>query len=254
MRASLTTFANWPELLGKLQAHCNDETHLAVLGGQISSSHWRSPAIVEGLYAASQALNLPQYLNLVGEAAMSQARRLVESGDQKVQKGIYDSLAENLRGEDVLQLVTRRIQEASKVHIDSELWASTVRKFSFHYRWCILKTWLGAWATSHRLHEEDGVRCCVFGCTKAADSWHHYIGSPCAWLPSFLAHGIGYISGLEERIQFLCYTDLGCKVVAVAFQTYHKLRAKARSGKLELCAEPNLALNMALMLKNLREE
>ena len=93
-------------------------------------------------------------------------------GQNKVQNIIYNILMPNVQGEDILTLLSRRIQESTALCIDINAFVSCMKLFSPHYKWCILKSWLGAWTTSHKMHDADGAFGCILGCA-AKDTWRH---------------------------------------------------------------------------------
>ena len=49
----------------------------------------------------------------------------------------------------------------------------TLRRLSPHLASCIVKTLLGCWCTTYRLHSE--ARGCIFGCLACQDSMKHYV-------------------------------------------------------------------------------
>ena len=50
----------------------------------------------------------------------------------------------------------------------------------------VIKTWLNAWATSRRMHE-DPILKCLFGCSDGEDNLAHYVMCPYVYaLQSFL--------------------------------------------------------------------
>ena len=88
-------------------------------------------------------------------------------------------------GDDVVQLVKRRIQLHVGEPLDDAVdeWCRIIANIrtprSRHLRWCNLKTLLGAWTTSTRLHEDLDLGC-LWGCS-APDRWSHYVRCPLLW-------------------------------------------------------------------------
>ena len=89
--------------------------------------------------------------------------------------------------------------------------------------WCNLKTLLGAWTTSNRLHEEHRKQC-LFGCS-APDLWSHYIRCESMW--RLLCTGFDHqlIEDPGDRLHDLLITRSGMILLALAFVVYHMTKS-----------------------------
>ncbi len=82
---------------------------------------------------------------------------------------MYHLLAKYLVRErgDVVQLMCTHVQKHMSVVLDSvRLVAALAERMRAHTQWSILKTLLGGWCTSNRMHEECRLDC-AFGCRCA---------------------------------------------------------------------------------------
>ena len=131
-----------------------------------------------------------------------------------------------LHGLDIVALVAKRVSEHANVTIDAEIWADVIRQHSPNRIWANMKTWIGAWTTSYRLHEVRRQRC-VFGCA-ADDSWLHYVDCGGLWGIVFCELGMVPMRGLEERICLLMCTHTGIIATTLAFKLYNEARARTR--------------------------
>ena len=96
----------------------------------------------------------------------------------------------------------------------------TLRKCSPHLRSCVLKTWIGGWTTSFRMHEPVSMRC-LFGCKDEDDSLHHYLHCAPLWLLAGEALRCSVPFQIAKR---LCVDDPSpqqVQLLSLCFQGYH---------------------------------
>lgn len=92
----------------------------------------------------------------------------------------------------------------------------------------VLKTWTNGWATSHRFHEANLLKC-IFGCRQSCpDSLTHYLWCPRLWAPIFQRSvQIGESIASDTLLERLCIvspTLTRIRSLVCAFLSYHALR------------------------------
>lgn len=90
-----------------------------------------------------------------------------------------------------------------------------------HLATTVLKSWLGAWATSKRMHEPV-IKTCILGCDQADDMRHYY---QCARFWAAFGHGACELP-LICRLALSAGAAKGLKFPVVAFLAYHELKHK----------------------------
>ena len=89
-----------------------------------------------------------------------------------------------------------------------------------HVKMCVLKTWVGGWTTSRRMHEEV-VMDCLFGCHDQQDTLVHYLHCAPLWLLAGEALGVVSPFNIAERLCIASPTVEHCQLLALCFQGYH---------------------------------
>ena len=157
--------------------------------------------------------------------------RSLRQGCHKIQGDIYKQLKDAYPGKDLLSLVQQRILlHAGIPDAPVEIWADRLRHSREHFKWCNVKTWLGGWTTSRRMHEASALQC-VFGCYNCEDAWTHYVKCSGCWYYAFESVHVPIISNLSERLHFLMMTDIGLKIVCIAFKAYHEIKSSTIANK-----------------------
>ncbi len=92
-----------------------------------------------------------------------------------------------------------------------------------HCVMCILKTWLNAWTTSHRMHEQIRLKC-IFGCPKSLDILDHYVC--CGRLWRAVSYATRHIppESIPMRLGVQGTTRENLLNIVVAFTTYHAIK------------------------------
>ena len=153
-------------------------------------------------------------------------------------------LVRGVKGDNILALVARRLREQiSNFNFPVDEWASVIAKQSPGIKWANLKTLLGSWTTSARLHESF-VRPCVFGCA-AEDKWSHYLECIPLWRACLECNMIEYIRDPAERMQHCMTTDDGVLAIATAFSLYHHVKNDMRNRLYTLTFERTLEIALA---------
>ncbi len=92
----------------------------------------------------------------------------------------------------------------------------------------LLKTFVGGWTTTHRMHEPNKLSC-LFGCRHEKDEMLHYIRCTPLWLIVAEAFGCSSALCIEERLCLRDATPRSMNTHSVVFQTYHFVKASLSS-------------------------
>ena len=140
------------------------------------------------------------------------------------------------------KLVTTLGRETSEVLRADVNWfpklCQILKECGAHTSFCLLKTWVGGWTTSHRMHEDQKLEC-LFGCPHEPDNLAHYL--ECAPLWFIVGEVVGNQGpiGVPER---LCIHDPSPEAVlrlSLAFQGYHYAKSLVGSPNFDhLSSEP----------------
>ena len=116
----------------------------------------------------------------------------------------------------------------------------------------VLKTWLNALATSHRMHEDCALDC-LLGCSHAKDSLSHYIH--CPHLFAMQRYLFQHISG-DPAVRFGIKSPdiLSFKVISCLFSAYHALKRDVRAGKINVHSETWLRSALSLFAEVCKAE
>jgi len=99
----------------------------------------------------------------------------------------------------------------------------SAKRCGTHVAVCALKTWLGGWTTSHRMHEEV-VLACLFGC-PAKDEWVHYACCPALRRITAPAVGLPRAPSLIDYLALGPSPVLPRHLLALDFLLYHYAKA-----------------------------
>ena len=102
-----------------------------------------------------------------------------------------------------------------------------------HVAFCVLRTLIGGWTTSYRMHEPCKLPC-IFGCTGEKDQLTHYLFCFSLWHICSSVLGIEAPWDITMRLGISSPTPERAKLLALAFMVYHnsKTRAKELGGTL----------------------
>lgn len=110
--------------------------------------------------------------------AVQEAKRCArnkQTNNRGLQDRCYALIAASIPGARIKPLVEQRLEKhIPGIQPQIDEWASLMRssRLNLHVKWSLLRTVLGAWTTSCRMHENSRLPC-VFGC-DAEDAWGHY--------------------------------------------------------------------------------
>ena len=106
--------------------------------------------------------------------------------------------------------------------IDYDILVATMRKTRVRISSSCLKTWMGGWTTSARMHEGT-LHWCLFGCS-AADEWAHYADCLPLWSTVYFTLCAPPPTRRFECIGLRTQRPEDLHPVFIAFETYHKLK------------------------------
>ena len=84
----------------------------------------------------------------------------------------------------------------------------------------MLKTAVGGWTTSIRMHESIR-RGCLFGCSESCDDLHHYIVCSPLWQIASQALKVNDPFNIEERLCLVLASPIRAQLLAMVFCLYH---------------------------------
>ena len=85
---------------------------------------------------------------------------------------------------------------------------------------CLLKTFVGGWTTSVRMHETT-KRNCLFGCNDSSDELKHYVLCSPLWQIACQALEMTDPFQLEERLCLINASPIRAQLLALVFALYH---------------------------------
>ena len=226
-RAANKTIADWRENLDWLSTVAASSEHLPLapfLGGTLSPPFWDSDPLVVNLRSAVHDFAGAKEHAAGLQAAFGNVVADLDSwmGNFKVQKWAYAYIRQRIYGPALLPTIQRRLVDNLCIDINdlsSFEPSSVVCKLSSHCAMCVLKTWLNAWTTSHRMHEPF-IRRCIFGCPDSVDNLAHYVVCDVLWTSVGEATGVRCTTS-RERLSLEPVTLDNLYNVVVAFTTYH---------------------------------
>ena len=196
---------------------------------------WDSPSFAENLYKAVS--DFPKQdgitvkgLNVRFAEVMANTKRTVDNF--KVQAWAYQHILPQLLPTSSALLETCRVRlnlHFGVEHFPREIALNVLRTLPMHCVMCVVKTWLNAWTTSHRMNKSF-KRQCLFGCTEeeSKDSLSHY--AFCPFLLGAVRRATGISFGrIEARLGISPMSKEALLNVVILFTTYHTYRSKSRS-------------------------
>ena len=96
-------------------------------------------------------------------------------------------------------------------------------RLSKHFSMCLIKTWLNAWNTGTRFHDEF-VLPCVFGCPGMEDSTAHYVRCPLLWRCASDCTGVPLRYPYIHNLFILSFDRRTVSNVVNVFNVYHTIR------------------------------
>ena len=188
-RTATKTLHNWPDSKSKLLEA--GEKHLPMArwhAGKCWPACWDSDPIAFNLDNACRCFPGGGLLQKGTIAARDEIDRLCVSSDAssiKVQKIATLCISVTMHPDTIITLLHKRItsmfpncvDEVNSVEWDQIF--ALMRSIGCHGAMCVFKTYVNAWATSKRFHEQDLLEC-VFGCS-APDTITHYVECPRLW-------------------------------------------------------------------------
>ena len=93
---------------------------------------------------------------------------------------------------------------------------------------CRLKTFVGGWTTSTRMHETT-KRSCLFGCQDSSDELKHYILCSPLWQIACQALEVTDPFHLEERLCLTNASPIRAQLLSLVFALYHSSHSSVRS-------------------------
>ena len=149
---------------------------------------------------------------------------------ERPQRAAYISLQKDLAGKSIEGIIVSRLSKHFPEHsaqfaaIDWEHMRTALNKSNSRIMHSAMKSWLGGWCTSHRLHEDSRLPC-LFGCPagEAEDSWLHYGQCRKLWLITYRELGAPMPPDLPTRFGLVLCPG-AFNAIAVTFDVYHTLK------------------------------
>ena len=176
LRTAFKTMSGWKEHLCTIEKYRNDfgTFHGIYKTRALSPPHWKPPAIAEILRDA--VARNPEFFKIAPELS------LVSAFQQKAYKHVLLKLfPPNATALVFRRLTTHFPQHASRIgYISFERIQKILKQSQGHLSTSVLKSWLGSWTTSRRMHEPF-LQKCLLGCPSDDDDWPHYAVCPRLW-------------------------------------------------------------------------
>ena len=153
----------------------------------------------------------------------------VVGGGKSLQTTVYKVFSSAEKTHDVSRELTKKLVTtfgedfANKARVRADWYLrllNVLEHCKTHLKMCVLKTIIGGWTTSNRMHEPNKLSC-VFGCKEEPDDIKHYIVCAPLWQITGEILGAQPPISLAER---LCIDDpcpQGVVRLALAFHCYH---------------------------------
>jgi len=153
-------------------------------------THWKSHAFAANLRWAATAVVIPTNNTIQKRAhfqhnALAVAKTAIQvartNEDPKIQRAAYNAIISSFQDPPIQHFIAKRWNELNQPipsvkpqDVDNML--KSLRKMP--PKWCsaVFKTTIGAWTTTHRMHDQN-LRKCVLGCPDN-DEYIHYMQCP----------------------------------------------------------------------------
>ena len=218
VRTATKTIPNYRVSFGKLKATAERFVPYADFFEHIYWGYfWDSKALVCNL------------ANAVDEYFGQHPRQVTDNRVKAVQKQYYEQVLPALYPRDLCGLFERRLStlfpqmELEIKFTDWQRIFKQLKRCSTHISMCVAKTYVNAWATTHRYHEQHRLTC-ILGCKGADDTLAHYIDCPRLWRV-IAKHSHEYSRGsVLEKLGLRNAHPERFKNISVAFTVYHALK------------------------------
>ena len=167
-------------------------------------------------------------------AGLERGATLFREGKRKIQGQVYKTLTEHLGEQDLPWLMQSRFSKhfCSEIQLPLEFLRAKTSKRSVcqFVRWAIVKTLLGSWTTSRRMHSLGYEHTpCLFGCPDGRDDWSHYTSCKVLWsiTACVAGHRRSHTDPALNMAECLL-TPEGCISVYLAFRMYQACRDRWR--------------------------
>ena len=229
VRTALVTLPMWENSWAALRS-CDDMPLKTLSDEKYWGKHWQSEAIVYRLRRLVDGDCRRVPLRRALKEAVDEARKTLAKDNRKIQGSVYHKLVEAWPGVDLRGLIQKRLSHHLSIHavIDVKLFMTLLQTVPFHWRWAALKTALGGWTTSCRLHETQLLPC-VIGCRGKRDEWCHYLNECRIWGVVSKAVPLGCPRDRCERLAFIFGTTDGLRLPYLVFYVYGKLKENLKT-------------------------
>lgn len=145
---------------------------------------------------------------------------------------VTPELLEALHRESVVDMVKRLLLALEIGLLSAELGAAAgaveagdEKGSTRHAAWCCLKTVIGGWTTSRRMHEPVQRRC-PLGC-EGLDDWKHYVRCPRLWWPMMDESRMTRCTSSKALMMQTMQDRFGIRICAAAFSFYHEHKSES---------------------------
>ena len=251
MRTALKTLSGFESTFNMLRERWSVEAPLGVAfrGDLIGYTHppFFHPPLVFNLHLAVRKLNTCPGLAKAGRAAFHQLGES-KGGYRATPADLYSSVLKMHFHLPALPALTK--ERLTKLFPDVQwgrcafdTYFELLKQAKGFRAMASIKSVLGAWCTSSRMHEPN-ILPCLFGCPcPAVDTFTHYVQCPCLWWEVHiflishnlvdLAFKIHFVGTSDQALFFKlgleaeCYDDF--LPIALAFGLYHALKLHSKA-------------------------
>ena len=233
IRTAIRTLPGWPEQKAILaDAALEHLPYVRTMSGETWPVCWDSPAFATNLSHAHEGFPGRGALHEGATRALHVIRGMPPgaTGIQRVAmkpllSALYPPRLEPLFAKRLSALFPEIVLTIRDVQWENVL--KVLKKLSPHPAMCVVKSYLNAWATSERFHEEKRLPC-VLGCAPAADTLSHYLVCDRLWriVNDSVAGDVS--ADTAGRLGISRPSATRMLDLAVAFSTYHAVKVTER--------------------------
>ena len=233
MRTALKTLPRWRIQRNKLETAAEEHLRLALWTQGIRwPSCWDSPAFAYNLNWADQGF--PGVPALRAGAANARAcihnkHKTASMMTLKVQNIVTQFIVDVVYPNTLKNLFSKRLStlfpecDGRIKDLDWRPIFDSMKLLAPHCAMCIVKTFLNAWTTSRRFHEDVAMPC-LFGCRVKRDELEHYIVCARLW-KAIAARTEGPIAcDTLDQLSISAPSSRNQGNLAVAFTVYHAVK------------------------------